>query len=148
VTSLNDTIAAGSTLFLDSGPIIYFVEQNPSYYSLLAPFFARVDQGEIAIVTSPITLAECLYYPYKNEDKKLAETFTRRLVTDQNVGFMPITADIADHSAQLRVKYNLGFADAFQVATAVASGCDIFLTNDKQLKRVTSLKVVVLSDFN
>ena len=106
-----------------------------------------MDDGDLIVVTSPITLAECLYYPYKNNDNKLVLAFTRRIATGHNVRLAPITADIGDHSAQLRARYNLGFADAFQVATAITADCDIFLTNDKQLKRIQSLDVLVLSDF-
>jgi predicted nucleic acid-binding protein len=36
--------------------------------------------------------------------------------------------------------------DAFQVAVAIASGCDAFLTNDIALKRVTELGVIVLDE--
>jgi predicted nucleic acid-binding protein len=147
VTALSDSIDAGSIFFLDSAPVIYFVEHHPVYFALLESVFSRVDEGDLTVVTSPITLAECLFYPYKNKDNKLVMAFTRRLVTGHNVRLIPITADIADRSAQLRVSYNLGFADAFQVATALAAGCNILLTNDKHLKRIQSLDILVLSDF-
>ena len=147
MTSLSDSIDSGRILFLGSAPVIYLVEQNPNYFALMEPVFSRVDDGDLIVVTSPITLAECLYYPYKNNDNKLVLAFTRRIATGHNVRLAPITADIGDHSAQLRARYNLGFADAFQVATAITADCDIFLTNDKQLKRIQSLDVLVLSDF-
>ena len=148
MTNLSDSIPSGSTLFLDTAPVIYFVENNPTYFSLLKPIFTKLDEGSIQAVTSPITLAECLYYPYKNNDKNLVKVFYDRLITGQNVRLMSITADIANYSAHLRANYNLGFADAFQVATAIASGSDIFLTNDKQLKRIQLLNVLILNDFS
>lgn len=145
--TLNDFVTAGSILFLDTAPVIYFVERKEPYFTLLEAVFTRIDLGELTVITSAITLAECLYYPYKNEDHHLVEAFTRQLTNGHNVHFIPTTIDIADRSAQLRARYNLGFADAFQVATAFAAGCDAFLTNDKQLKRVESLDILVLNDF-
>ena len=50
------------------------------------------------------------------------------------------------HAAELRARYNLGLADALQFAVALKAGCDIFLTNDIALKRVTELEVVVLNE--
>ncbi|MFA0763852.1 MAG: hypothetical protein XFASWVDF_001578, partial [Candidatus Fervidibacter sp.] len=35
---------------------------------------------------------------------------------------------------------------ALQLATAIKAGCDAFLTNDATLKKVTELKVLVLSE--
>lgn len=46
------------SLFLDSAPIIYFVEKHPTYIPLLIPFFAAIDKRKVQVVTSPITLAE------------------------------------------------------------------------------------------
>lgn len=36
--------------------------------------------------------------------------------------------------------------DALQIATAVVSNCEAFFTNDVQLKRVTELRVLVVSE--
>jgi predicted nucleic acid-binding protein len=49
-------------------------------------------------------------------------------------------------AAELRAKYNLRTADALQVASALSVNCDTFLTNDKQLNRLTELRVLVLDD--
>jgi predicted nucleic acid-binding protein len=149
VTNLSEIVAPDSVLFVDTAPVIYFVERKEPYFAWLEPLFNRIDQGGLTAVTSAITLAECLYYPYKNNNQELVDAFTRRLVTGHHVRFTSATAVIAAQSAQLRARYSLGFADAFQVATAVVMGCNTFLTNDRQLKRIQSesLKVVVISDF-
>jgi predicted nucleic acid-binding protein len=49
-------------------------------------------------------------------------------------------------AAELRARYNLSLTDAFQIAVALQSGCDAFLTNDMTLKRVSELSVVVLEE--
>lgn len=36
--------------------------------------------------------------------------------------------------------------DSIHLASAIASGCDAFFTNDKQLKQITELSVIYLSD--
>lgn len=52
-------------LFLDTAPVIYFVEQHPQYLRIIEPIFSFVDEGRITAVTSPITLSECLVFPYR-----------------------------------------------------------------------------------
>jgi predicted nucleic acid-binding protein len=36
--------------------------------------------------------------------------------------------------------------DALQIAVALEAGCEAFLTNDRTLKRVTELRVLVLDE--
>jgi predicted nucleic acid-binding protein len=63
-----------------------------------------------------------------------------------SITFVPINQNMALQAAELRARYNLQLPDAFQVAIALAAGCEAFLTNDTMLSRVTELRVIVLDD--
>ncbi len=56
---------------------------------------------------------------------------------------MPIDQTIAEKAAEVRTRHNLTLTDALQIATALATGCDAFLTNDITLQRVEELAVIV-----
>jgi predicted nucleic acid-binding protein len=43
-------------------------------------------------------------------------------------------------------KYNLTLTDAIQAAAAMRAACDAFLTNDRDLRRVRELMVLVLEE--
>ncbi len=58
---------------------------------------------------------------------------------------VPINRTILIESARLRSTTNLRLPDAIHVATAILSGCETFLTNDKRLEALSDLDVVVLS---
>lgn len=133
-------------IFLDTAPVIYFVEKNPSFSPKVQPIFDRLDDGKLKAVVSPITLAECLVLPYKLDEPKVAQIFTDLLVNSQSVLFCPIDERIADKAAELRVRYNLTLTDAFQIATAIQAGCEAFLTNDVELKRVTDIPILIVSE--
>ncbi|KAI9134019.1 PIN domain-containing protein [Acaryochloris sp. CCMEE 5410] len=60
--------------------------------------------------------------------------------------FVAIDGEITVKAAQLRVQYSLKLPDALQLATAIVSGCDGFLTNDFQLKKVAKLQVLVVDE--
>lgn len=40
-------------LFLDTAPVIYFVEKNEQYSAIVQTVFDRVDDGALQAVTSP-----------------------------------------------------------------------------------------------
>jgi predicted nucleic acid-binding protein len=46
----------------------------------------------------------------------------------------------------LRARYPVRTPDALQIAAALSNGCQAFLTNDKRLKPVSELKILVLDD--
>lgn len=61
--TLDQHLDAVSRLFLDTAPVIYYVEANPYYITVVETLFARLDAGDFQAVTSPVTLAECLIVP-------------------------------------------------------------------------------------
>ncbi len=133
-------------LFLDTAPVIYYVEANPLYLPKVIEIFGLIDKGLLTGVTSPITLSECLILPYRLKSEELAQKFSALIVTGNNTVFMPIDDSIAKHAAKLRVKYNISLTDALQIAAALAAECDAFLTNDIALKRVRELKILVTDE--
>jgi predicted nucleic acid-binding protein len=145
--SLADRLKEVHQVFLDTAPVIYFVEKNPSYATQLKPIFKRLDDGNLTAVVSPITLAECLVLPYKTGTAKVAQVFIDLMVDGQSVRFFPIDAPTAEKAAELRAKYNISLADAFQIAIAIQAGCDSFLTNDNDLKRVMDIPILILSEY-
>jgi predicted nucleic acid-binding protein len=133
-------------IFLDTAPVIYFVEKNPDYLEKSQAVFSRLDDGKFTAVVSPITLSECLVVPYRLAKAEAAQVFTDLLVNSESVLFYPIDEITADKAADLRARYNLTLTDAFQLAIAIQAECDAFLTNDVDLKRVTEIPIIVLSE--
>ena len=59
-----------------------------------------------------------------------------------------ISEKIAESAGKLRGRYSfLKTIDAIQIATAIDVGADAFLTNDKKLKQIKEIKVLVLKDY-
>ncbi len=142
---LDEAFTGVTRLYLDTAPVIYLVERNPQFFNRVRDVFQRVDEGTLTVVTSPITLAECLVGAYRMNQPQAVTNFSECL-TQEGTDFVQISAEIGDRAAQLRVKYNLKMTDALQLATALEANCEAFLTNDAQLKRVTELKVLLVSE--
>lgn len=58
-----------------------------------------------------------------------------------------IDATIAERGAKIRGRYkNFKAMDALQIAAAVVKNCDVFFTNDKQLRQEKELPCVIMED--
>lgn len=62
----------GKTVGLDTAPLIYFIEENPSYIETVRLFFEAMDKGDFQVVTSTVTLLEVLVHPLRCNNRELA----------------------------------------------------------------------------
>lgn len=146
--TVEESLQGVTRLFLDTAPVIYYVERNAQYLAIVRVVLNRVRDGSLVAVT-PITLAECLVRPYSLGQTQLQQDFIDTIVNGNNTIFVPIAEPtIALQAAQIRARYNLQLPDAFQVAVAIAAGCEAFLTNDVTLRRVTELHVLLLDELD
>ena len=145
--SLNSTLQGVKIIFLDTAPIIYFIENHPQFSDIVEVFIEQLDQGNIQGIISPVTIAECLVNPLKNKDQKLQQDFVDFMLRQKSIRLKETDVNISIKAAQITANYNLKLPDALQVATAIIAGCDSFLTNDKKLSRISELQILVISDF-
>lgn len=136
-------------VFLDTAPFIYFIEKdsnNPQYFDNMKRFFEEGYRENKEFLTSVITMAEYFVFPYRNEKMSYIDSF-HRLVDTLDMEIAEVDQEIAKKAAQIRAQYkNFKAMDALQLATACVTGCDLFLTNDKQLKQFTEIKCVTVDD--
>jgi predicted nucleic acid-binding protein len=147
-TPLNIAVALENVkvLAIDTAPFIYFVENSPDYAEKMGAVFRAIQATDIEIVSSVITLAEVLTKPLKTGDKELEKQYRTLFEESRNLRLAQINVATAYRAAQLRAQYNLRTPDAFQIAVAIETGCNAFLTNDLGLKRVTGIQVLVLDE--
>jgi predicted nucleic acid-binding protein len=148
MTMRESALAGVTRLGLDTAPIIYFVEAHPRYDALVTRVFQRIASGVITGITSVISLTEVLAQPIRRGQAQLAQRYDNLLLNSANLVVMPIDVDVARRAAGLRAQYSLRTPDALQIAVALAAGCQAFLTNDKNLKRVAELQVLILDELS
>lgn len=146
LTTLDAALAGVTALGIDTAPFIYFVESHPSYIDVVREVFRRVDTGTIAGYSSVITITEVLTVPLASKQIQLAADYRSLLLGSRNFIILPIDALVAEKAAELRARYRLRTPDALQIAITTAAGCEAFLTNDRTLRRVTEIRVLVLDE--
>ena len=134
-------------IFLDTTPIIYFLDADINYAEKVEQIFEELIEKKCSMVTSTVTCTEYLTYPYRTGNTEKINVFFEFL-SDCNVQIQPIDISIAKKAAQIRAKYkDFKTMDCLQLAAACLQKCDLFLTNDKQLCQFDELKCMVIDDF-
>lgn len=134
------------TLFIDTSPFIYYLEKSDIYFDTMKTFFLDCYTHQKRLLTSPITIEEYCVYHLKNNSPEHIHAF-RSFLFDIGITIKPIESDIAFLAAKLRAKYQgIKPMDALQLSTAISYNCDMFLTNDKQLKQITELQIVLVEE--
>ena len=136
---------------LDSSPFIYFIDKNPKYIAFVDQIFKHITDGVSPAVSSYLSLLEVLVKPIKEHMPDIAALYRNFMLNSHSLTLYPLDQKVAETAAGLKAKYDrigikIKTPDAIQVATGLINGADVFVTNDKQLKNIKELDVIVLED--
>ena len=139
------TLPSHEAIYLDTSAIIYSVERNEPYFTLLAPAWQQAEAGQFVVVCSELVMAETLVRPIREGNADLEAAF-RAVFAAPEVSLIPATRQLWEDTARLRAESGLKTPDALHAATALRAGCALFITNDTDFRRVQGLPIVVLDD--
>jgi predicted nucleic acid-binding protein len=146
--TLPEELARISSIFIDTAPIIYYIEAHPDFGPVAKEVVAAFQSGNLTAYSSVMTLTEVLPKPIESGDEKLARKFADFLKHGKHFTMIEISERIAEAAGKLRGRYPvLKTVDAVQIAAALETGSEAFLTNDVKLKQIIELKVMVLKDY-
>lgn len=114
------------SVFIDTAPLIYFIEGHSRYQAPLKELFSFADNSELAFITSTITLIEVLVKPYMADRADIAMQYQQLLLNSPGIELYDVNSTIAIKAAKLRAEYQLKTPDAIQLATAIENNAVIF----------------------
>ena len=135
-------------VFIDTNPLIYLVGNQEPYHSKVLKFLSVCIDEDAEFYTSTITDTEVLIKPFLENNIEQVEKYKTCL---KQLDFLKcfISEQVAEKAAHIRAKYpDIKLADALQLASSIDCNCDVFFTNDKQLKQVSEAKVLYLGDLD
>ena len=148
MANLQQRLEAHQLIGLDTTIFIYHFEANQKYLPLTRSILRYIESGQGNGIISTVVLMELTVHPWRINRGDVARQYEALLVNFPNLKLVDVTREVARQAAQLRAKYNLRPADALQVATAMVNRATVWVSNDKQLKRLEpAIKVIVLEDF-
>ncbi len=125
---------------------IYHLQDHPRYSPLTQLLLEAWEMGRNAGVISLITLLEVLVKPKREGNMEAARDYLELLTTYPNLMIVEVDLQVAELASDLRARYGVRTPDALQVAAALRAGATGFITNDRRLKRVAELEVVLLDE--
>ena len=136
------------TIYLDTMVFIYLLEEHPRYSDLAVAVMELIEQGASIGFTSTITVAELLTAPAQANDDQALRDYELYLTNFPNLSIIPLSIDLARRAARVRAATKLKMPDSIQIATAIDSGADVVIGNDKRWRNRTSdLPFLMLNDF-
>lgn len=130
---------------LDTSCFIYQFEKHPVYSPLTRELFLILKKKRA--VVSSITFSELVARKKIFNNKRIRSRYRVVFQTTPNTRIIDVDLNIAEYSAGLRLAYGFRLPDAFHLATAILSGANVFITNDKKFKKVKEIPIVILKDY-
>lgn len=132
----------GKHVAVDSMILIYLIEENPDFFQSAKHKLETASQ----LTLSTLGLGEILAGFEKKADLKGKLQFLSFLESYKKLSIVGFGKQEALIFAQLRAKYpQVKPPDTMHLATAISARADAFLTNDKNLKCIEEIPVVVLA---
>ena len=138
-------LPSSGLVYLDASGLIYSMERVEPYRSLLEPMWQEAQDGTLTVVSSPVIVIEALVKPLRDGNAEIEAQY-RELFASNGLRLLDASYRVFEDAARLRADTGLKIPDALHAATALRSGCALFITNDTDFRRVEGLPTVVLDD--
>jgi len=147
VARLTEALRRHTCVGIDTAIFIYHIEGSLRYAGLAREALDSLAGGAYNGVTSVLTLMEIAVQPLRLGRPIAANQYELLLSSIPNLDIVDINRDTARRAAELRAAYRLQPADSLQVAACPMHQATALLTNDKGLRWVTELDVIMREDF-
>lgn len=139
------TLPTGGLIYLDANALIYSVERVEPYRTLLSPMWQAAEEGVVTVASSGLTVIEALVKPIRDGNGEIEAQY-REVFEASVFRVLDMPLVVFEQAARIRADAQLKTADALHAATALQAGCDLFVTNDVDFRRVAELPTIVLDD--
>ena len=147
MVDLDSALRRHARVGLDTSVFIYHLEGGDPFAAPASLVLRAVGAGRLTGVTSVVALAELLVQPLQRALPQLAAQYEVLIRAIPGLTVVDIDRAVAWRTAALRASYPLRTPDALQIAACLEHGATAFVTNDRRLRRVTEIEVLVLGDF-
>ncbi|WP_162416240.1 type II toxin-antitoxin system VapC family toxin [Cyclobacterium roseum] len=133
-------------IFVDTAPFIYLMENNPGFAEKIKKAITEAIVKGHTLVTSVVTYMEFGVKPERENRQEVIQKFDE-LLSRLNIRMLEVDKEAGQMAFQMRAKYQfLKGMDALQIGLSIKENCSVFLTNDKNLKKIAEINVKTMDD--
>jgi predicted nucleic acid-binding protein len=145
MASLN--LPTSGRVYPDASTLIYSIERHPIFSPLLDPLWEAMVDGSAELITSELTILECLVAPIRAGDRRSQDVFDKAF-DESGLQLLPVNRVVLRLAAELRAtNVSLRTPDAIHLAVAEIYAAQWIVTNDRAMRGKSAIPVVILSDF-
>jgi predicted nucleic acid-binding protein len=139
-------LPASGTVYVDTQVVIYSVERHPVYFPLIESRWRAAQAGTLTVVSSDLTLMECMVLPLRSGNIPLRDIYDQAL-RGTDLRLLPIDQTVLLEAAKIRaLSSSVRTPDAIHRATAAVHRCSLLVTNDTGFRGMQGVPVVILQD--
>lgn len=140
-------IGGAQRLALDTNALVYFLGGHERFGDPVRWVLERAAAGALEVVVSAVTEAELLVRPWQLGDQATLEAIDA-VTASRAVRVAALDRRMARQAARLRVEQGIPLVDAFIIATAKETGCEVVIGNDRRCgERSRDVEYLVLGDY-
>ena len=133
-------------IFVDTAPFIYLMENHPKFAGKIKKAITEAIVNGDTLVTSVVTYMEFGVKPERENRQEVIRKFDE-LLSKLNIRILVVDKEAGQKAYQMRAKYQfLKGMDALQIGLSIKENCSVFLTNDKNLKKIAEINVKTMDD--
>lgn len=132
-------------LFLDACSIIYMFESQQEQGQRTRFLINQALKADNQIAISRLSLLECRVMPLKSNNHALLDSYDQFFNLPE-LEIVDISPQVINTATDLRATYSsaLRTPDAIQMACALTTNANHFLTGDKKLANISNIDVIIV----
>lgn len=143
---LGERLARAALVHVDARVFaLHLIGRGPARQTELA--FSGIASGSIRAQTSSVTLYQILAEVYREGEPAAARDVARNLRLYPRLDIVSAGPEIAIQAAEVRAQLGGRPERALQIATALVSGAEVYLTSGSGLRRIAGMQVLNVEDF-
>lgn len=134
-------------IYWDSMLFIYMLEDNPSFCAKARRILNQIVTRGYILSTSVFSIGEILTGPRRRGSVSGVDA-VKKYFSGGAVEVLPFTATTADRYSTIRAANRVSQADGIHLASAAEIGCDVFFTNDGDLRKLSIPGIKFFADLD
>lgn len=138
---------AGQKVYIDTNIFIFFLKNEPIYFSVVAPLIEACAERQFFGITGELVLAEVMVHPYRSRDAKIIAAHKDFFAQKNFLTIAQHESRFFDEASQLAGQLGMKLIDAIHYRTAAQAGCHFFLTHDDGIPSSEAMQVINIKEF-